>query len=82
MEYTEYKKIIDKGMIDYLNGGGSVFYMGSATKEYVFSYENENDAADHKKNLSDKAVQAILRKGTLPNGIRLEKCIWHGKGCK
>lgn len=32
MEYAEYKKILDKGMIDYVNSGGSTFYMGSATK--------------------------------------------------
>lgn len=82
MKYEEYKKILDKGMIDYVNSGGSTFYMVSATKEYVFSYEKEQDAADHKKHLSDKAVQAILKKETLPKGIRLEKCIWHGKGCK
>lgn len=82
MEYAEYKKILDKGMIDYVNSGGSTFYMGSATKEYVFSYDNEQDAADHKKHLSDKAVQAILKKETLPKGIRLEKCIWHRKDCK
>lgn len=79
MEYTEYKEILDSAMIDYVNSGGSTFYLGSVTKEYVFSYEKENDAADHKKNLSDKAIQAIIKKKKLPEGIKLEKCIWHRK---
>lgn len=79
MEHSEYKKILDKAMVDYVNGGGSVYYMGSVTKEYIFSYEEEPIAADHKEYLSNKAIQAILKKEKLPKGIRLEKCIWHRK---
>lgn len=82
MEYKEYEKILEQAMVDYVNSGGSVYYLGSVTKEYIFSYDNELDADDHKKNLSDKAVRAIIKKEPLPKGIRLEKCIWHRKDQK
>jgi len=62
MEYSEYKKILDEGMVEYVNGGGSIYHMSKALKEYIFSYDNESMAADHKRHLSDKAVQAILKK--------------------
>lgn len=79
MEYSEYKKILDEGMVEYVNGGGSIYHMSKALKEYIFSYDNESMAADHKRHLLDKAVQAILNKEKLPKGIRLEKCILHRK---
>lgn len=79
MEYTEYKQILDAAMVDYVNSGGSVFYMGSVVKEYIFEYDNENMAYDSRRRLEDKAVIAIAEKKRLPEGIRLKKCIWHGR---
>lgn len=79
MEYEEYKEILNAAMIDYVNSGGSLYYMGTVKKEYIFSYENGHISYEDKKRLSDKAVQAMIKKQKLPSGIRLEKCIWHGK---
>lgn len=36
MEYSEYKKILDEGMVEYVNGGGSIYHMSKALKEYIF----------------------------------------------
>lgn len=79
MEYKEYKKILDKALVDYVNGGGSVFYMGSVVKEYIFDYDDENMAYEARTRLEDKAIKAITEKKKLPEGIRLKQCIWHGK---
>lgn len=79
MEHAEYKKILDKAMVDYVNSGGIVFYMGSVVKEYIFDYDNENMAYESRRRLEDKAVKAITEKKSLPEGIRLKQCIWHGK---
>lgn len=79
MEHAEYKKILDKAMIDYVNNGGSVFYMNCVVKEYIFDYEDENMAYELRRHLEDKAIQAIMEKKRLPEGIRLKQCIWHGK---
>lgn len=79
MEYTEYKKILDKAMFDYVNSGGSVFYINCVTKEYVFDYENEKMAYDSRTRLESQAVRAITEKKRLPDGIRLKECIWHRK---
>lgn len=77
MEYEEYKKILDKAMVDYVNNGGSVFYMASVIKEYIFKYDDDLMADDIRKQLNDKAIKAIVNKQKLPQGITLEKCIWH-----
>ena len=79
MEYAEYKKILDEAMIDYVNSGGSVFYMNRVVKEYIFDYDNEPMAYDSRRRLEDKAIKAIMEKKRLPEGIRLKQCIWHGK---
>lgn len=79
MEYAEYKKILDEAMVDYINNGGSVFYMGCVVKEYIFDYEDENMAYETRRRLEDKAIVAIMDKKQLPDEIRLKKCIWHGK---
>lgn len=79
MEHAEYKKILDNAMIDYVNNGGSVFYMNSVVKEYIFDYEDENMSYDSRRRLEDKAVRSIMEKKRLPEGIRLKKCIWHRK---
>jgi len=80
MEHAEYKKILDKAMADYVNSGGSVFYMASVVKEYIFDYDNENMAYEARRSLEDKAIKAITEKKNLPDGIQLKQCIWHGKG--
>lgn len=79
MEYIEYKDILDQALLDYINGGGSIYYITNTVREYIFAYENENLPDDDKKNLSDKAVQMILKNKALPKGIRLEKCVLHRK---
>lgn len=79
MEYIEYKKILYEAMIDYVNNGGSVYYIGSVIKEYFFVYEDENIPYDKRCHLENKAIQAIIDKKALPSGVRLEKCIWHRK---
>lgn len=80
MEYKEYKKILDQAMVDYVNNGGSVFYMDNVTKEYAFDYDNRNMAYDTYAQLENKAIKAIMEKKRLPEGIRLKQCIWHRKG--
>ena len=79
MEHAEYKKILDQAMVDYVNGGGSVFYMGSVTQEYIFDYDDKNMAYEARTRLEDKAVKAITEKKKLPEGIRLKQCLWHRK---
>lgn len=80
MEYVEYKKILDQAMVDYVNSGGSVFYMDNVTKEYIFDYEEKDMAYETRTRLEDKAIKAIMEKKRLPEGIRLKQCIWHRKG--
>lgn len=82
MEYAEYKKILDQAMLDYVNSGGSVFYMGNVTKEYIFDYKDETMAYETRTRLEDKAIKAIIEKKGLPEGIRLKRCIWHRKDGK
>ena len=77
MQYTEYKKIIDDALVEYVNDGGSTFYIGNARKEYFFEYDNPLLPHDIKKNLSDKAVQCILKNKDLPDGIKLVKVKLH-----
>ena len=47
------------------------------TREYFFEYSEPQMAHDHKQNLSDKAMQCILRKEALPYGIYLVDCRLH-----
>ena len=79
MDYKEYQKIIDQSMVEYVKNGGSLFYM---SKEYLFDYDDPNDAVDHKKILADRAIQAMYKKEKLPDGIRLKQCIFHGRNDK
>ena len=69
MKYSEYKDILDQALLDYINGGGSIYYITNTVREYIFSYENENLPDDNKKNLSDKAVQVC----TTRKGLTYEK---------
>lgn len=38
MRYDEYKDILNDALAKYVNDGGSVYHIGSATKEYFFDY--------------------------------------------
>ena len=77
MEYAEYKSILDAALMDYINNGGSVFYMADAVKEYIFEYDNQTMPYETRNRLEDKAVKAITEKKKLPDGVRLVKCIWY-----
>lgn len=79
MEFEEYDKIIKKALADFVMEGGSVYYIGSATREYFFEYEDKNLSYDGKNRLNDKAIQSIIARKPLPQGIRLIKCVLHGK---
>lgn len=77
MKYEEYRKIINSGMVEHVNNGGSTFYIGNVINEYIFEYDNEPVPHDKKEILSDKAAQAINEHKPLPDGIRLVRCVWH-----
>lgn len=77
MKYEEYKPLLDRAMVEYVNSGYSTFYIGNAVREYFFDYENEPVAYDTKKNLSDKAIQCIMQKKPLPDGIVLSRVVLH-----
>lgn len=79
MQYEEYRNIIMSGMVEYVNNGGSTFHIRNAVKEYFFEYDNELLPHDDKEILSNKAVQAINEHKPLPDGIRLVRCVWHGR---
>lgn len=79
MQYEEYRNIIMSGMVEYVNNGGSTFHIGNAVKEYFFEYDNELLPHDDKEFLTNKAVQAVDKKKPIPDGIRLVRCVWHGR---
>ena len=54
MEYAEYKSILDGALTDYINNGGSVFYMADAVKEYIFDYDNGNMPYETRNLLEEK----------------------------
>lgn len=71
MRYEEYREILDSELKGHEGNDGII--------EYIFSYENKLLPHDHMDYLNDKAIQAIKSKNPLPLGIRLEKCIYHGR---
>lgn len=82
MKYEDYKSILDKGMVEYVNNGYSTFYIGNAVREYFFDYSDPLLPHDSKKHLSDKAIQCIMQKKPLPEGIVLSRVVLHErKGC-
>lgn len=82
MKYEDYKSILDKGMVEYVNNGYSTFYIGNAVREYFFDYSDPLLPHDSKKHLSDKAIQCIMQKKPLPKGIVLSRVVLHErKGC-
>ncbi|MGB8453344.1 MAG: hypothetical protein WCD89_13570 [Anaerocolumna sp.] len=77
MSYSEYKKIISDALREYCNNGGSLLNIAhnKIKKEYIYEF----DAAypeDMKKNLIDKAHQAMQKGKELPDGIQLTKVIF------
>ena len=74
--YEDYRKILEAGVQEYLENGGSIDRINTVQREYVFSYDDINIPYDCMEYLTDKAVQAINAKRTLPIGIRLNKCIY------
>lgn len=72
MKFSECRKIINNSLADFYNNRGSLFKFNNLIKEYVFKFDIEPMADDHKKILSDKAVKCILNEQDLPPNIRLE----------
>lgn len=77
MKYEEYKPLLDNAMVEYVNNGYSTFYIGSAVREYFFDYLDPLLPYDSKKHLSDKAIQCIIAKKPLPDGIVLNRVVLH-----
>lgn len=77
MKYEEYKPLLDNAMVEYVNNGYSTFYIGSAIREYFFDYLDPMLPYDSKKHLSDKAIQCIIAKKPLPDGIVLNRVVLH-----
>lgn len=77
MSYIEYKKIISDALREYCNNGGSLLNIAhnKIKKEYVYEF-NSVYPEDTKKNLIDKAHQAMQKGKELPEGIRLAKVIF------
>ncbi|WP_281671941.1 hypothetical protein [[Clostridium] scindens] len=77
MKYEEYKPLLDSAMVEYVNNGNSTFYIGNAICEYFFEYSDPLLPYDSKNHLSDKAVQCIIAKKPLPDGITLIRVVLH-----
>ncbi len=77
MTYNEYKEIINDAISDYCNQGGSLLNiaLNSPIKEYIYEFD-EMFPEDTKKNLIDKAHQAMQKQIDFPPGIRLIKVIF------
>ncbi len=77
MTYEEYKKIISDALSEYCNNGGSLLNIAldNIKKEYVYEFDALY-AEDTRKNLIDKAYQAMQKEKELPEGIRLSKVIF------
>lgn len=80
MTYIECKKIINNSLADFCNSGGSLFKLNNLIKEYVFRFDIEPMADDHKKILSDKAIRCILSGSDLPPNVQLEHIIYREIG--
>ena len=76
MECKEYMKIINDAMYEYINAGGSPFYILGLQKRYKFDVEDKTLPHEKVEKMVDKAVQAIGMKDPLPKGIRLVGCKW------
>lgn len=74
MTYTEYKKIISDALTEYCSKGGSLLNIAldNIKKEYIYEFDHLYPE-DTKKNLIDKAYQAMRIGKDLPSGIRLAK---------
>lgn len=76
MTYYEYKKVITDALNEYCNRGGSLLNiaLNDILKEYIYEFD-EQLPEDTKKNLIDKAHQAMHQGKELPRGIHLVKVI-------
>ena len=77
MKYEEYKPLLDNALVEYVNNGYSTFYIGCAIWEYFFEYLEPLLPEDNRKRLSDKAIQCIIAKKPLPDGIVLNRVVLH-----
>ncbi len=77
MTYFEYKKVITEALNDYCKTGGSLLNiaLNDIMKEYIYEFD-EPFPEDIKKNLVDKAHQAMHHGKDLPRGIYLVKVIF------
>ncbi len=77
MSHAEYEKIISDAVREHCNNGGSLLNiaLNNIKKEYVYEFDYTYPE-DMKKNLIDKAHQAMQNGKELPEGIRLTKVIF------
>lgn len=77
MTYNEYKKVITEALNEYCKTGGSLLNiaLNDIMKEYVYEFD-EPLPEDTKKNLIDRAHQAMRHGKDLPRGIYLVKVIF------
>ena len=77
MTYYEYRKVITEALNDYCKTGGSLLNiaLNDIMKEYIYEFD-EPLPEDTKKNLVDKAHQAMHFGTDLPRGIQLVKVIF------
>ncbi|MFV0344186.1 MAG: hypothetical protein ACK5JH_15085 [Anaerocolumna sp.] len=77
MTYYEYKKIMTEALNEYCKAGGSLLNIAldNIMKEYIYEFD-EHLPEDTKKNLIDKAHQAMDLGYDLPRGIYLVKVIF------
>jgi hypothetical protein len=77
MKYQDYEKIVKEALHDYLQRGGSLVEaaLKNIPKEYIYEFDDKYPE-DTKKQLIDKAHQAMRNRQDLPNGIRLVKVVF------
>ena len=77
MKYNDYRKIITEAINEYCTNGGSLLNiaLNDVNKEYIYEF-SEEFPEDIKKNLIDKAHQAMRKNIDLPEGIKLIKVIF------
>lgn len=76
MKYHEYERILKDALYEYLQDGGSLVEaaLKDIPKEYIYEFDKKYPE-DTKKQMIDKAYQAMRMKQDLPQGIRLAKVI-------
>lgn len=76
MKYQEYERILKEALQEYLKNGGSLVEaaLKDIPKEYIYEFDKKYPE-DTKKQMIDKAYQAMGMKKDLPQGVRLVKVI-------